>query len=221
MLSLLILWVVLGAGTYLLGLHLVHFFDREHLLDRLGDRAIISLTLGCLTLAVLLSVFVLFGPLNAVPGVLILAVAAAGVAARPAVRREAMSTARLVLQPRFALPVTLVTLGVALAASDPVGWYDSGLYHYPFVKWMREYGMIPGVALVHDAFGQSSIWYPMTAFLSDGSLRDRVGGVWAGFLFVAACSYLLLALLRIADGRARHADWYVAVVIPLSVQPFL
>ncbi len=43
----------------------------------------------------------------------------------------------------FALGLISV-LSVILLASGPVGYFDTGLYHVQAVKWINEYGSVPG-----------------------------------------------------------------------------
>jgi hypothetical protein len=220
-LALILIWLALAAGTYSLGANLLHSLDVVAAFDRIADRALIAMVLGVMLLGLALTITAAWGPVYPLTGAAIITVGIAVALVRPGVRGDACALVARLAKPTAAFLAGLIVLSTAIIACDPVGWYDSGLYHYPLIKWLREYGVAPGLGLLHDAFGQSSIWYALTAFLSTDGLRDRVGPVWGGLLFVLAVGSLMVVISRIAGGGARPADWFVAVAIALVLFPML
>jgi hypothetical protein len=63
----------------------------------------------------------------------------------------------------FALGLISV-LSVILLASGPVGYFDTGLYHVQAVKWINEYGSVPGLGNLHHRLAFNSSWFYFSAF---------------------------------------------------------
>jgi len=49
-------------------------------------------------------------------------------------------------------------------ASGPVGYFDTGLYHAQAVKWINEYGTVPGLGNLHHRLAFNSSWFYFSAF---------------------------------------------------------
>ena len=51
-----------------------------------------------------------------------------------------------------------------IMASGPVGYFDTGLYHAQAVKWINEYGTVPGLGNLHHRLAFNSSWFYFSAF---------------------------------------------------------
>ena len=51
-----------------------------------------------------------------------------------------------------------------IMASAPVGYFDTGLYHVQAVKWINEYGTVPGLGNLHHRLAFNSSWFYFSAF---------------------------------------------------------
>jgi hypothetical protein len=49
-------------------------------------------------------------------------------------------------------------------ASAPVGYFDTGLYHAQAVKWINEYGTVPGLGNLHHRLAFNSSWFYFSSF---------------------------------------------------------
>jgi hypothetical protein len=49
-------------------------------------------------------------------------------------------------------------------ASGPVGYFDTGSYHAQAVKWINEYGTVPGLGNLHHRLAFNSSWFYFSAF---------------------------------------------------------
>jgi hypothetical protein len=49
-------------------------------------------------------------------------------------------------------------------AAGPVGYFDTGLYHAQAVKWINEYGTVPGLGNLHHRLAFNSSWFYFSAF---------------------------------------------------------
>ena len=51
-----------------------------------------------------------------------------------------------------------------IMASGPIGYFDTGLYHAQAVKWINEYGTVPGLGNLHHRLAFNSSWFYFSAF---------------------------------------------------------
>lgn len=184
-----------------------------------GDRLMLSVWLGLFILAHILLTASLFVPLTPAVGACVgAAVVAASLLSRAA-RAEAASLKSI--PPRLLIGLLALALGVAAFASQPVTYYDTGLYHYGAIKWLSEYGAAPGVALVHSRFAFASTWFALAAPFDAWALEGRVAAVAGGFVTLVAVLHLVVCARRCAWGEARASDWLVvlssALVLPAVV----
>jgi hypothetical protein len=102
----------------------------------------------------------------------------------------------------------LLFLGIALivaiaiaSSSRDVDFYDTGLYHQQAVKWLADYGIVRGVALLCPFYGYVSSWSAFAAPLNHGVLSGRVAGIVGGLPLVLMLGSSLLATRRMAAGQ--------------------
>ena len=55
-------------------------------------------------------------------------------------------------------------LSAILYASGPTTSFDTGLYHAQAVKWIKEYGTVPGLGNLHHRLAFNSSWFHLAAF---------------------------------------------------------
>ena len=67
-----------------------------------------------------------------------------------------------------ALGVAVNATAAAALASDPVTLYDSLVYHVGIIRWLREHGVVPGIALIHIRLGHMSTWFTLAAAFDAG-----------------------------------------------------
>lgn len=59
---------------------------------------------------------------------------------------------------------SLCIFAAIIMASGPVGYFDTGLYHAQAVKWINEYGTVPGLGNLHHRLAFNSSWFYFSAF---------------------------------------------------------
>ena len=64
-----------------------------------------------------------------------------------------------------------------------VQFYDTGLYHQQMAKWLSDYGLVRGAALLHLCLGLTSSWFAAAATLNHGPLRGREAAIIGGLPF--------------------------------------
>lgn len=119
----------------------------------------------------------------------------------------------------------IITSAIALFMAKEVTWYDSGLYHIGKIRWLAEYGTVPGLYLIQDRFGWNSSWFAVSAFLNPPFIDYRGTVTANGFLVVITLVHFSLSIKQIAQGTARLATWFAAIayliLLPILLNPNL
>ena len=105
--------------------------------------------------------------------------------------------------------------------------YDTGLYHAQAIRWIEEYGVVPGLANLHSRFGYNSASFALSAFFSETWLTGRPMHCVAGFfalLCAFKCAAGLMALwkrkkVRISDFLSIGGIFYLIAVFREMVSP--
>lgn len=90
---------------------------------------------------------------------------------------------------------TLISLVNSHYAFHEITWYDTYLYHLNQVKIIRDYGFVPGIALIHTRLGFNSI---LPSYFASLDLLFSNKAVYVGnlFLFNLVFSLLIFNLLK-------------------------
>jgi hypothetical protein len=186
---------------------------------RSGDRLILSLWLGVITLAVASMFASLFVPLTPLYGAIVVGILLA-------------ITGRSVTQPFWQIltreqwGLGLGAIGLLAAAmSRPVTWHDAGYYHASAIRWFAEYGSVHGIALLFNNLGFTSSWFSLVAPLSGPGVAQTtvVGNGFAALLLLLQG---LMAWRRLWRGQGTIADRFIALFatgalgLSLTVSPF-
>lgn len=89
---------------------------------------------------------------------------------------------------------------VLLLATRARFFYDAGLYHLGFIRWMAEQGSVFGLANLHSRFGYNSSWLGASALFSSGPIWHFGPVVWC----LSGSLLLYAALLGRANWAARR-----------------
>jgi hypothetical protein len=186
-------------------------------IDRVTDKAFLSTWLGALMLATTLLAVSLISPLTPTI-VMVVTSSLVGLSLLTRRTRSFIGEAFGNLTAGPLVGALALKLGVAAYCSQVIVWYDTRLYHMQVIKWLSEYGTVPGLALIHERFGYISSWFAPEAAVNHGLLHGRIGSFTGGFCLLMLVGRLFAALLRIigGDGRARDV-FLVAAALPTLV----
>jgi len=220
MLLLLLIWVIFGGTCFLTGhfiLILLHF-DKHF--SRTYDRAFVAVWLGVALLAPLfLALSIAFALKPAV--VLVAYGTVVCLSLGYATNRRAMLNCVREISLPAAAGTLLVALGVSAYTSQFITLYDSGLYHIQAIRWLGEYGTVPGIALIHDRLGFTSAWFALTAPFDHGSSRGHVYAALGGFVLFMMIHALGVGLSRVARDTAQHGDYFLVSAFALPLPQLL
>ncbi|NJO44552.1 MAG: hypothetical protein HC835_02330 [Oscillatoriales cyanobacterium RM2_1_1] len=184
--------------------------------ERWGDRFVAAIGLGLVTLCVVLLATSLVFPLSPVIGavVAILFVSLAGI---PSKTRQDIIQFLSILSPGLMLGCFGLAIVTATFTSQKIVWFDTGLYHFGSIRWLSEFGTVPGVALINAKFGFTSSWFALAAPLVPNFLGSRVGAVTNGFIFFIATLQIFITLTHIRSGNSRFSDWFLSIATGVTV----
>jgi hypothetical protein len=112
-------------------------------------------------------------------------------------------------------------VSVAALFTQPVLWYDAGLYHFQVVQWLSKYGAVPGLALIHARFGFTSAWFALAAPFNAGSLEAHTHSLIGGFALLLALLHLALCSRRVITHQGRLSDWFIIFASFIYLLPLL
>ncbi|MEP7324591.1 MAG: hypothetical protein ABI836_01470, partial [Gemmatimonadota bacterium] len=109
----------------------------------------------------------------------------------------------------------LLVLGLAAlwvanhAMNSPNAMNDTGLYHWPVMKWAASYPIVPGIANLHHRLGYQNVHLLFAAMFNVGPWAGRVFHIVNGLIIGVALIQMLWSGFRMlrapAGGRARFA----------------
>jgi hypothetical protein len=201
-------WAVILGVAYVVGHGVLAAFGARLL--RIGDRVLLAMWSGVAIISSVLLGVSLVVPLSAVVGLL---TAGTLVAVGVVLDRRFANGHEENDLPWRAKPIVLGALAIALGASiltsDRVTLYDSLVYHVGIVRWLHEYGTVPGVALIHNRLSHVSSWLALGAPFDGGPLAGRVATIPLGVALVLVALGAAMSAARIATFRAIRADWFL------------
>lgn len=215
----LVSWLVLFVSGSTIG-NTILLVTEDSIFTRLGDRIIASTWLGLLAMGSALLGLSVFAPLTPALGFgVIVMLSGIGIVIQIASRRARPIIPRL--GANAWLGISLLSGIVALNSTRMVEAYDTGLYHYQFVRWLSQYGTVRGFALLHERFGSSSSWFALAALFDFGLFQRRTAGLMGGLTILLCLSQFLLVLKRVLSCNAHLPDWFLlggyGLIIPICL----
>ncbi|MCM1134282.1 MAG: hypothetical protein NC400_01785 [Clostridium sp.] len=89
---------------------------------------------------------------------------------------------RLTAKPARTAAVVLMLLLFAYGTSTGIIHYDTGLYHAQSIRWIEEYGAVPGLGNLHSRLAYNSAAFCLSALYSMAFLGGQSYHCCAGFL---------------------------------------
>lgn len=195
----LVFWCYIAAVSFLTGFAVLAPFQKK---SAYRIRHVTSYLLaGLLTLNVYAQYFSLFSGVGLWAHVPVIVFDAAALAVQ---RRELLSFLKQKRREcgRGKLVLT-VFLTVLLAYGSSRGYmhYDTGLYHAQSIRWIEEYGVVPGLANLHSRFGYNSAAFALCALFGGHGLTSHPMHCLPGF-FALLCAVRCTALTHLFRRRS-------------------
>jgi len=200
-------WIFYFIILWFLGFGLVSFLERRFSLFLAKTISpFFYFWFGFLFLVFFLQFYVLFWPINDSAWLIVLALASLALLCS---FREIKKLFRHLDKKRFfrrknlAISFFLVVVGVVLlySASKKVVWYDTNLYHLNAVKWIADYGTVPGLVNLRPRLGFNNSFF-LFAALTDFWIYTNSASHIALSLLVGV---LILELTFVAASTRYHS----------------
>ncbi|ESA32847.1 hypothetical protein N836_02200 [Leptolyngbya sp. Heron Island J] len=219
MLYFLLSWGLLLSTSFVTGIGILTLFPIDNF-SRSGDRFFISAWLGLVVLANIFLAIALVIPLSPLIGLLVLGLIT-GLALRLSPVRTNAVNILLQVSDRWLLIGALIAMGTASLTSKQVSWFDTGLYHFGAIRWIADYGAVPGIALLNNGFAFVSSWFALAAPFNPGFLGDRSSAILNGYLFFLVLLQGSVAAHYILAKRAVKSDWFIVIYCTLTLPLFV
>ncbi len=89
-----------------------------------------------------------------------------------------------------AVPYLVIVLFISQLSAGPLQMDDTESYHVQMIKWIQEYGSVPGLANLHERYGFNSSWFSFVAFFTPARATGNYYSIPNGLLSVWFCCYL-------------------------------
>jgi len=215
MIIIFLLSVVLVVCGFVIGNSLVTRLT-PHSFDRTADRVIVSVWVGVLVMANTYFAASLFSPLRPViVTVITLSLLIPSLLSQQDRANIKELAGKFTVASLFG--IIAIALGAAAYCSQEIIWYDTHLYHMQAIRWLSEYGLVPGMAQIHDRLGFTSSWFALAASVDHGILEGRIGSYTGGFCLLMLTIHLVTSLLRIIRQQGRAQDIFVVLAYLLAI----
>ena len=211
MLSLLCVWLFLTLVSFPVGAALVHV---------VGCRPMpgpwTALWVGFFMQTLLLQIVAAFFPLYpaaffVMPAVALIACVAGSRTVWPSWARVDRGT-----HASF-IGVCIIALSVAYIVAGPILYYDTGLYHIQFMRWIARDGLVPGLDLLEMRLGIPTDWFAIAAPFDSGPFQGRMAAAANGYVVVLMATQALFCGQRVLIARASAAETLLAVSFTLLI----
>lgn len=118
---------------------------------------------------------------------------------------------------RIAAVVLCFALTLLWTIQSP-GQYDTGLYHAQAIRWVEDYGVVPGLGNLHMRLAYNSAFMPLQALFSLGWIAGQSLHSLNGFLCLAALVYAFSTVRLWGENSLRVSDLLKCVMVVYVVQ---
>lgn len=91
------------------------------------------------------------------------------------------------IKPEIIIVVAILVLLWAYFSSRGYMHYDSDLYHAQSIRWIEEYGVVPGLGNLHERFAYNSSFFALSALFSMKFLCGTSMHTMSGFFALVLC----------------------------------
>lgn len=224
MLSVMLIWLYMLFTCYVIGFACIHVIKGRAAYQCRKETGYLYAGLGAVTVyAQLFSIFWKVG-LMANLALLLICILCIVVFRRQLL--ENIHTWRLTITPIKAAAIILLFLVFAYGASRGIIHYDTSLYHAQSIRWIEEYGVVPGLGNLHSRLAYNSAGFCLSALYSMAFLGGQSYHCCVGFL-----AFLLglvcmegftgkrLKKPRLSDFARLTAVYYLLIIYDEMVSP--
>lgn len=179
MIFILLIWAYAAIASYILGFGFCKLMNGNKPYICRHPASYILGGLGVLT--VYSEIFSLIGPVGLWANVVLIVIC---IITAVWIRKDIPESFKMLPKPKtvaFWVILGLIVL-FAYGSSSGIMHYDSDLYHAQSIRWIEEYGTVPGLGNLHKRLAYNSAAFPLTALFSMKFIFGKSMHVMTGFL---------------------------------------
>ena len=187
MLMILVNWLYMAITTYLVGYALLGLFT--HLFEYRIKHQISYIFAGLLGTTVYAQIYSLFGGVGLASNILLMIACLLIVLLKKnTLKQELMklscfqnNTGKRTISWGYTIAIVIVIILFAYGTSRGYMHFDTGLYHAQSIRWIEEYGVVPGLANLQSRYAYNSAAFSLTALYGMKWLFGQSLHATAGF----------------------------------------
>ncbi len=187
MISVIFIWLYMMFTCYVIGFACVKAMSGNAIFKVRGEADYLYAGIGAVT--VYAQVFSIFWKVGLAANIVLLLICCLCLLLLRKDFLNRIHSVRLTITPKKLAVAVVLFLLFAYGTSGGVIHYDTGLYHAQSIRWIEEYGVVPGLGNLHSRLAYNSSAFCLSALYSMAFLGGRSFHCCAGFLA------FLLALL--------------------------
>lgn len=180
MLSCLLIWLYMLFTCYVTGFACLKVISGKEAFQFRKETSYLYAGIGVVT--VYAQLFSIFWKVGLMANILLLFICGVCVLVYRKDIWDNLRTFRLTVTPVKAAVIIVLLLVFAYGASTGIIHYDTGLYHAQSIRWIEEYGVVPGLGNLHSRLAYNSASFCLSAFYSMSFLGGQSYHCCAGFL---------------------------------------
>lgn len=224
MVSVLLIWIYMMATCYVTGYAVLWLFAKKQ--GYCIKRKSSYLYAGITAVTVYAQFFSIFHKVGFWANVILLFICACCVFIFRKEFSEHLHTLRLTITPIKAGVMVFLFLLFAYGTSTGIIHYDTGLYHAQSIRWIEEYGVVPGLGNLHSRLAYNSASFCLSALYSFAFLGGQSYHCCAGFLSfllavtcVESVSKSRLKKPQLSDLVRIMALYYLLIIFDEMISP--
>lgn len=224
MVSVLLIWIYMIITCYITGYTVLKMFTlkRGYRIEKESS----YLYAGIVTLTVYAQFFSIFHKVGLLANLILLTFCVLCVCLLFREFSDKLHTIRLTITPVKTGVILLLFLLFAYGTSTGIIHYDTGLYHAQSIRWIEEYGILPGLGNLHSRLAYNSAAFCLSALYSFAFLGGQSFHCCAGFLGFLLAITCMEALktgrekkLRLSDFARVMGIYYLLMIFDEMVSP--
>ena len=196
MLSCLLIWLYMLFTCYVMGFVCIKIISGKETYRFRNKTSYLYAGIGAVT--VYSQLFSIFWKVGLIANIILLLICVLCVLVFRKEILDNLHTFRLTVTPARTVAVIVLLLVFAYGTSTGIIHYDTGLYHAQSIRWIEEYGVVPGLGNLHSRLAYNSAAFCLSALYSMSFLGGQSYHCCAGFL-----AYLLALVCMEAFTRNR------------------
>lgn len=194
----------MGLVSFIIGFGIIKLLDRNHLFECSHPGS--YLLAGICTLTVYSEIFSMFSGVGLAANVTMLLIVAVLFVILKKSILEYLVKLKTTISPVVLAISILVVIIFAYGSSHGYMHYDSDLYHAQSIRWIEEYGLVPGLGNLHSRFAYNSAAFCLSALFSFSFFGGQSYHACAGFLALIVASLCVGIFSRRAYNKPLLSD---------------